>query len=168
AAGRASLTARLRPYRLDVGQSYAYNLGRRIALGRLYASPKWGPKLIARYDRKTQESLAALYTTGDGRERLRRELGAMRDLARERWNASLAVIVFPYHSQIASGRSDVCDAASAVLAELDIPHRNLFADFAAAANEPDLYVTNDDCHPAATGHRIAAMAAVGLVAPLLP
>lgn len=124
--------------------------------------------MIARYDRKTQDALAALYTMGDGRERLRREMGAMRDLARERWDASLAVVVFPYHSQIASGRSELCDAASAVLAELEIPHRNLFADFAAAANEPDLYVTNDDCHPSALGHRIAARAAAELVAPLLP
>ncbi|MCC6157016.1 MAG: hypothetical protein IT350_03120 [Deltaproteobacteria bacterium] len=168
AAGRASLAARLRPYRLDVGQSYAYNVSRRIALGRLYASPTWGPKLIARYDHKTQESLATLYTTGDGRERLRREMGAMRDLARARWNAELAVVVFPYHSQITSGRRELCDAASAVLTELDIPHRNLFADFAAAANEPDLYVTNDDCHPSALGHRITAKAAAELVEPLLP
>ncbi len=168
AAGRASLAARLRPYRLDVGQSYAWNVARRIALGRLYASPKWGPKLIARYDRKTQNALAALYTTGDGRERLRRELGAMRDLAREKWSASLAVVVFPYHSQIATGRSDLCDAASAVLAEMNIPHRNLFPDFTAAASDADLYVTNDDCHPSVLGHRITARAAAELVEPLLP
>lgn len=161
--GDAGIAWRLRPYRLDPTQSYAWNLGRRLVMGRLYASPKYGPRMIDKYNRKTQDELRTLYTSGDGARRLTGELTRIRDVAAHTLNAKTAVLVFPYHSQLTANDPTLTDAATRVAADLGLLTDNLFVDFRAHIDDAELYAHQDDCHPGAPGHRIAGEAAAKII-----
>lgn len=171
AGARGDVEARrrleLRSRRLDPGRSYAWSFLSRFVKGRLWASERWAPRLMKRYDKRTQEGLRLLYEEGDGRRRLRDGFRLMRDLALTRWNAQVTAVVFPYHTQLKAGDSSLPDMAASVLGATGVPHRNLFADFATRLGETGLYAHRDDCHPGILGHKIAGEAVAELIEPLL-
>ena len=157
----------LKRHRLDFDKSYAVNLVRHGLTEWLWRSPGHASTMAKKYAGKTREKLATLYRDGDGPARLRRHLTAMRQVAVAQTGAPPAVLVFPYRHMLHEDDPWILRQVDALLTELDLPHRNLLDTFAAEKNNPALYVFQDDCHPAALGHRLAAQQAAALVADAL-
>jgi hypothetical protein len=163
----ASLRQALYRNHLDLGQSYAWNLGRRAFKIWLWSRPETREKLVKQYDQNTQIGLARLYQTGLGKKRLRVHLGAMKDFAQKELGAKIAVVIFAYQSQLETGDPSVGNEAEAVLDELSIPYVNLYKTFLPHRQDEGLYAKGDDCHPGPPGHRIAGEATAGLIEQVL-
>jgi lysophospholipase L1-like esterase len=152
-------------YRLDLGQSYAWNLGRRLIEARLWSSSRFGPDMAARYTEKTRRHLLDVYNTG-GLARLREHLAAMQKFAGDHWRAGLAVVIFAYHHQVKNQDPSLSLKVEGVLKELNIPFTNLYYAFLPHKDRDDLYAFQDDCHPSAFGHGVAGEATADFIAAL--
>jgi lysophospholipase L1-like esterase len=153
-------------YRLDLGQSYAWNLARRVIESRLWQSASMGQKKADEYTEKTKQGLIALYN-GDGAGRLRDHFSSMKSFAGETLRADFGVVIFAYQHQVRGRDPALTQKVEALLKDLNIPYVNLYDSFLPFRDRDDLYAFQDDCHPSAFGHKIAGEATAALVESLL-
>ncbi len=158
----AGLRVFARDHQFDLGQSYAYNLIRRGVKARMWASKDYAAQMAKRYNDETIANLKRIFQDGTAIRRLRYNLKTMDEFARQQLGARLAVVVFPYHSQLTSNDRTISRQIDDLLQELNIACVDLFDVFLPKLSA-ELYVAGDDCHPNAAGHQLAGEAAAELM-----